>query len=131
MRYLLDTGIWLWSLLEPERLSRNARQIIADLDAEIFVSVATVWEIAIKSSKRKLTLPEPPSVFVPHYMHEQGIRPLVISQQHALAVWSLPSHHGDPFDRLIIAQARFEEMVLIAADRIFEKYPVELIWGGY
>lgn len=110
--------------------SRDARDVIADLDAEISVSAATVWEIAIKSSKGKLILPEPPTVFVPRYMQEQGIRSLPISQQHALAVWSLPPHHGDPFDRLIIAQARFEKMVLVAADRIFEKYPVEILWGG-
>jgi PIN domain nuclease of toxin-antitoxin system len=130
LRYLLDTGVWLWSLLEPERLSRKAQDVITDLEQEIFLSAATSWEIAIKSSQGKLKLPEPPQSFVPHFMREQGLRPLPISHQHALAVASLESHHRDPFDRLLIAQAGLENMILINADRIFERYPVELLWAG-
>ena len=130
MRYLLDTGVWLWSLLEPERLSRKAHEVITDLENQIFLSAATSWEIAIKSSKRKLNLPWPPQSLVSQFMHEQGLRPLEISHQHALAVASLPFHHHDPFDRLLIAQASLENMVLIHADRMFEKYPVQLLWAG-
>jgi PIN domain nuclease of toxin-antitoxin system len=63
-------------------------------------------------------------------MADQGLRPLPISHQHALAVSSLPAHHRDPFDRLLIAQANLEDMVLITADRIFEEYPVQLLWAG-
>lgn len=130
MRYLLDTGIWLWSLLEPQRISPRARDIIVDIDQEIFLSAATIWEIAIKSSRGKLTLPEPPQSFVPRFMHEQGLRPLAITQQHTLATMSLPSHHRDPFDRLLIAQASVENLILINADRMFDRYPVQLLWAG-
>lgn len=130
MRYLLDTGVWLWSVLEPERIARKTREVIADLHQDVFLSAATSWEVAIKSAAGKLSLPESPGSYVPRRMADQGLRPLPISHQHALAVSSLPAHHRDPFDRLLIAQANLEDMVLITADRIFEEYPVQLLWAG-
>ncbi|HXZ39731.1 MAG TPA: type II toxin-antitoxin system VapC family toxin [Terriglobales bacterium] len=130
MRYLLDTGVWLWSVFEPQRLSAKAHDVFADLDQEVFLSAASAWEIAIKSGSGKLRLPEPPTTYVPRRMTEQGVRPLAVSHQHALAVWNLPRHHRDPFDRLLIAQASLENMVLISSDRIFERYSVQLLWAG-
>jgi PIN domain nuclease of toxin-antitoxin system len=130
MTYLLDTGVWLWSLREPERIARKAREVIADLSQQVFLSAVTSWEIAIKAGASKLTLPEPPSSYVPRRMAEQGLRPLPISHQHTLAVATLPHHHRDPFDRLLIAQASIEGMTLITADRIFEQYSVALLWAG-
>lgn len=130
MRYLLDTGVWLWSVLEPERIARKTREVVADLHHDVFLSAVTSWEVAIKSAAGKLSLPEPPGSYVPRRMADQGLRPLPISHQHALAVFSLPAHHRDPFDRLLIAQANLEDMVLITADRIFEQYPVQLLWAG-
>jgi PIN domain nuclease of toxin-antitoxin system len=128
--YLLDTGIWLWSLWEPERISRKAREVMSDLSHEVFLSAVTSWEIAIKSAAGKLNLPEPPTSYVPRRMADQGLRPLAVSHAHALAVYSLPLHHRDPFDRLLIAQADLEGMTLISADRIFEQYAVALLWAG-
>jgi PIN domain nuclease of toxin-antitoxin system len=130
LRYLLDTGVWLWSLLEPERLSRKAQDVITDLEQEIFLSAATSWEIAIKSSQGKLRLLQPAQLLVPQFMREQGLRPLPISLGHTLAVASLPLHHRDPFDRLLIAQALEEKMALLTADRAFEKYGVDMVWCG-
>jgi len=130
VRYLLDTGVWLWSLREPERISRNAHKVIADLGHEVFLSAVTSWEVAIKSAAGKLKLPEPPGTYVPRRMADQGLRPLPISHQHTLAVFGLPDHHRDPFDRLLIAQANLEDMVLVTADRVIEKYPVRLLWAG-
>ncbi len=130
MRYLLDTGVWLWSLWEPERISRNARKVLADLSHEVFLSAVTSWEVAVKSAAGKLQLPEPPGTYVPRRMADQGLRPLPISYQHALGVFGLPDHHRDPFDRLLIAQANLEDMVLVTADRMIEKYPVRLLWAG-
>lgn len=130
MRYLLDTVVWLWSLWEPERISRKAHEVMNDLDQEIFLSAVTAWEVAIKSSVGKLTLPEAPTSYVPRRMIEQGLRPLQVSHEHALAVFNLPQHHGDPFDRLLIAQARIEDMVLISSDKIFEHYDVPLLRAG-
>ena len=130
MTYLLDTGVWLWSLWEPERIGRKAREVMEDLSQEVFLSAVTAWEIAIKSAAGKLKLPEPPVSYVPRRMADQGLRPLAISHPHALAVNGLPVHHRDPFDRLLIAQANLEGMTIITADRIFEQYPVPLLWAG-
>ena len=130
MKYLIDTGVWIWLLAEPEKLSRAVLQKFHGDKEELFLSAASVWEMAIKWSKGKLTLPEPPATHVPSRMLKLGVRPLPISQQHALAVAILPAHHHDPFDRLLIAQAQMENMTLITADREFEKYSVKLLWAG-
>jgi PIN domain nuclease of toxin-antitoxin system len=130
VRYLLDTGIWLWSVLEMERISEKARSVFADLGNDIFLSAASSLEIAIKSAAGKLQLPEPPGSYVPRRMADQGLRPLPVSHQHALAVFALPPHHRDPFDRLLIAQANLEDMILITADRMFQRYPVQILWAG-
>lgn len=130
MRYLLDTVVWVWSVWEPERISRKAREVMDDLEQEIFLSAVTAWEVAIKSGSGKLVLPEAPASYVPRRMIEQGLRPLQVSHQHALAVFSLANHHRDPFDRLLIAQAQIENMVLISSDKLFEQYDVPLLWAG-
>jgi len=130
MKYLLDTNVWLWSVLEPERMSRRAQEIFGDLRQEVFLSAASAWEIAIKSASGKLRLPEPAAIYVPRRTSEQGVRPLEVSQRHALAVSLLPPHHRDPFDRLLIAQARLEDMTLMSSDRIFERYDVQLLDAG-
>jgi PIN domain nuclease of toxin-antitoxin system len=128
--YLLDTGVWLWSLWEPERIALKARQVMADFGHNLFISAATSWEIAIKSAAGKLKLPEPPGSYVPRRMADQGLRPLAISHAHALAVHGLPPHHGDPFDRLLIAQASLEGMTIITADKLFQRYSAPLLWAG-
>ena len=130
MRYLLDTVVWVWSVWEPDRISRKAHEVMNDLDQEIFLSAVTAWEVAIKSGSGKLVLPEVPTTYVPRRMIEQGLRPLPVSHQHALAVFNLPNHHRDPFDRLLIAQAKIENMVLISSDKLFEQYDVPLLWAG-
>lgn len=130
MKYLLDTNVWLWSLFEPERMSRNARQLFADFSQEVFLSAATSWEVTIKARTGKLSLPEQPATYIPRRMADQGLRPLPISHPHALAVFVLPDYHRDPFDRLLVAQAKLEGLVLVTADRVIGKYPVEILWAG-
>jgi len=128
--YLLDTVVWLWSVAEPSRISHKARDVMADVSHEVFLSAVTSWEVAIKGASGKLRLPEPPDLYVPRRMAAQGLRPLAVSHAHALTVFALPAHHRDPFDRLLIAQAKVEDMTLITADRIFDRYPVQLLWAG-
>ena len=99
MKILLDTHCWLWWLAEPERLRDQVLRIIEDVDNEVFLSVASAWEIAIKYSLGKLSLPEAPGDFVPKRLERDGILPLLIANNHALRVAELPSHHRDPFDR--------------------------------
>ena len=129
MTYLLDTGVWLWSLWEPERIARKAREVMEDLSQEVFLSAVTAWEIAIKSAAGKLKLPEPPVSYVPRRMADQGLRPLAISHPHALAVHGLPVHHRDPFDRLLVAQAIAENVPIISSDSTFDAYGVNPIWS--
>jgi PIN domain nuclease of toxin-antitoxin system len=128
--YLLDTRVWLWSVGEPSRIPRKAREAMADVSHDVFLSAVTSWEVAIKAGSGKLQLPEPPDIYVPRRMTAQGLRPLAVSHEHALAVFALPAHHRDPFDRLLIAQAKVEGMTLITADRVFDRYPVQLLWAG-
>jgi PIN domain nuclease of toxin-antitoxin system len=130
MKYLLDTMVWLWSVGSAENIGENGRAILADEDAEIYLSTVSSWEVAIKTQIGKYALPEPPPVYVPKRLAEQNIQPLAVNQVHALKVYELPLHHKDPFDRLIIAQALIEEMVILTSDRDFEKYQVQVVWCG-
>jgi PIN domain nuclease of toxin-antitoxin system len=130
MKYLLDTGVFLWALAVPNKLNRRARELLSNEREGLFLSAASSWEISVKFGLGKLVLPEPPTRYVPAWMRKWGIRPLDISHLHALAVSDLPMHHQDPFDRILIVQARMEEMVLLTADRIIEKYPVRTLWCG-
>jgi PIN domain nuclease of toxin-antitoxin system len=130
MRYLLDTGVWLWSQTRPERLGKRAIKLLSSVPEgdELFLSAASAWEISIKFHLGKLPLPEPPALYLPSRM--RGLVPLPITHAHALAAGELPLHHADPFDRLLIAQARLEGMVLLTADRNFRKYDVAVLWCG-
>jgi PIN domain nuclease of toxin-antitoxin system len=130
MKYLLDTGPWLWTLTEPERANNQAAELIANGQEQIYLSAVSAWEISIKWALGKLQLPEPPPILVPKTMEAQGLRPLTISHAHALAVSDLPRHHTDPFDHLLIAQARMEGMAILTADHAFERYDVEVLWCG-
>ena len=96
----------------------------------LFLLAASSWEISVKVCLGKLTLPETAAKYIPTWMLNWGIRALDISHLHALAVGDLPLHHQDPFDRILIAQARMEEMVLLTADRMIEKYSVKTFWCG-
>ena len=121
----------MWTMFEPHRLAQDARDVFADPNQEMFLSAASAWEIAIKTASGKLRLPEPPASYLPRRMADQGVRPLAILHQHALAVSLLPLHHRDPFDRLMIAQAKLENMVVITADAVFRHYSIELLWAGH
>ncbi|MGA9041992.1 MAG: type II toxin-antitoxin system VapC family toxin [Terriglobales bacterium] len=130
MKYLLDTVAWMWSVGPTEKLGKAALEIFSDGEEEIYLSAASSWEVVIKTQLGKLELPEPPNSYIPKRLTAQGIRSLTITQSHTLKVYELPRHHADPFDRLIIAQAIAEGMTILTADRIFEKYPVEVLWCG-
>ncbi len=106
MRILLDTQIWLWMLADPGRLTGTAKDLLTDPSTELLLSAASTWEIAIKTGLGRLTLPGPPTVVVPKLMEETGVTALSIQPSHTLRVASLPPHHRDPFDRLLVARRR-------------------------
>jgi PIN domain nuclease of toxin-antitoxin system len=127
MRVLLDTQCWLWMQAEPDRFSSETRKLLLDPDNELFLSAASSWEIAIKYALGKLPLPEPPSTYVPSRLRSSGVIGLAIEHAHALHVESLPSHHRDPFDRLLVAQAQLEALPIVSADRARALYAVTIV----
>jgi PIN domain nuclease of toxin-antitoxin system len=126
VRLLLDTHAFLWFLAGDARLSRRAAKAIEASD-EWWLSTASVWELAIKASLGRLTLPSPVLDYVSAKVRE-GLHVLPVEWPHAAAVERLPFHHRDPFDRLIVAQARFDRLTIVTKDRIFRKYGVDVIW---
>jgi PIN domain nuclease of toxin-antitoxin system len=130
MKYLLDTMAWLWSVYADERLNDNSREIIANGREEIYLSAASSWELSIKMRTGKLNFPGPPAQVVPAFMAKQGLLSVPITHLHAVKVYDLPPHHSDPFDRMIIAQAIVEQMVVLTSDRVFDKYPIDVVWCG-
>ena len=126
MRLLLDTHAFLWLQTEPERL-REHRAVVEDPDAELLVSAASAWEIAIKHALGRLPLPEPPATYVPTRMQAIRATPLAVQHDHALAVASLPLLHRDPFDRLLVAQALVLGVTILTADSILEQYPARTL----
>src|ERR1700722_4382408 len=130
MKYLLDTMVWLWSVGPTEKIGRAGLEILSRGSEEIYLSAVSSWEIAIKAKLGKFKLPEEPGSYVRSRQAVQGIRSLSVTQDHSLKVYDLPLHHSDPFDRLIIAQALIEGMVILTSDRAFQKYPVEVVWCG-
>jgi PIN domain nuclease of toxin-antitoxin system len=127
VKILLDTHVWLWWLTEPERLPVVIQEALEAVENPLYLSVATSWEIAIKYAVGKLPLPEPPSEFVQKRLLRDGLQTLHIEHRHALAVAELPMHHHDPFDRLLVAQARGESMVLATVDSKIKAYDVAVI----
>jgi PIN domain nuclease of toxin-antitoxin system len=130
VKYLLDTAVWLWSIDSVERINKIGREVLENRQEEIYFSAAVAWEISIKARLGKLNLRSPPAQCIPAFMEKQGLRALPVTQLHAIKVYDLPLHHQDPFDRIIIAQAIAEDMTILTADRIFEKYPAEFVWCG-
>jgi PIN domain nuclease of toxin-antitoxin system len=129
LRVLLDTHSWLWMVGEPDRLSEPSRQLLRDTESELFFSVASAWEIAIKYAAGKLRLPRPPAALLGEWLAEDRLSPLPISLAHALLAGELPPHHRDPFDRLLIAQARIEGLTLLTGDRELARYDVPIHWA--
>ena len=130
MRLLLDTQAWLWLHVSPERLNDDAMELAADQRIELFLSAASSWEISIKYALGKLFLPEPPAEYVPSRMRDSGVVGMPVSHRHALHVATLPPHHRDPFDRVLVAQAQLEGLTILTADRTIEKYDVPVRWAG-
>jgi PIN domain nuclease of toxin-antitoxin system len=120
---LLDTHVFLWWRTDDRRLKKNARSAIANADL-VFVSAASAWEAAIKAALGRLHLPDTMEAGV----EESGFEKLPISFSHAEAAAALPSHHLDPFDRMLVAQAILEGLTLITHDRRFKPYDLPILW---
>jgi PIN domain nuclease of toxin-antitoxin system len=129
MKLLLDTHVWLWMLSTPERLNDAAQVALADTGNELWLSVASAWEVAIKHARGKLPLSEPVPALVQTTVEKLNVSVLPISLGHALASATLPPHHHDPFDRLLVAQARAEGLTLVTGDELVSRYGGTVMWA--
>lgn len=123
--YLLDTHALLWWLDSPERLSNAAKQVIGDSATRVCISSIAGWEIGVKSAIGKLQTPDPKTLM--QAIDDAGIHILEPTFKQGLALQALPLHHGDPFDRLMVAQAQAEQLVLISSDKWVQRYNVPVL----
>ncbi len=128
MRVLLDTHVFLWWVEGDRALPARARAALANQDNECLVSLASAWELAIKARLGKLKLALPVKRYVAEHVAANGFRMLDIRMAHIGRIETLDLHHGDPFDRLLVAQALEEKLPIVSADPVFRKYRVKRIW---
>lgn len=128
MDLLLDTHAFIWSYEEPERLSEVVLAKLSDPANSLFLSVASVWEMQIKIQRGKLKFDDPLSTVIAEQQDVNRIRIMPIELSHALFLESLPFHHKDPFDRMLIAQSSVEDMTIVSRDVHLSSYGVKLLW---
>ena len=128
MKLLVDTHTFLWLVEGSPKLSSTAKAALANRNNELYLSVASIWELAIKVGNKKMALTDPLDMFVGKWTLAYQLALLPIDAAHVLAVVGLPDHHRDPFDRILIAQAHVESMTLVSVDAKFAPYSVPILW---
>ena len=128
MKVLLDTHTFLWWIADSPRLSARAREVIRDSNNELVFSAASGWEIAIKAQLGRLQLPDNLEQFIVDQLSLNTILVLPIQLRHALHVYTLPQHHRDPFDRMLVAQSQVENLPVLTTDPQIAQYEVKTIW---
>ena len=127
MKLLLDTHAFLFAINEPERLSPKVVSLLGDPNVPRWLSAVSLWEIAVKIQIGKLDLPQDSEFYLRHSRALKA-QMLEVSGTHSLGLFDLPLHHKDPFDRLLVAQARAEDMILVTLDPFIKRYDVQTIW---
>ena len=128
VRLLLDTHAFVWLATGDDRVGEDVRDLVLDPRNDLVLSVASIWELAIKSSLGKVRLQIPLASFVDGQVEALGASVLEVRRAHALVVERLPFHHRDPFDRLLVAQAIHEGLVILSGDGVFDRYPSQRLW---
>jgi PIN domain nuclease of toxin-antitoxin system len=128
VKVLLDTHTFLWWVTNDARLSKNVIEVIQDPEVEVLLSVVTPWEMVIKVGIGKLQLSDPPEVLVREQRARHHFQILSVKLEHVLKVGTLPDHHKDPFDRLLIAQSLEENAPLVTDDPLIRSYQVKTLW---
>ena len=128
MKYLLDSHVLFWIITGDLQLSRKAKNIYLDEENKIFISIASLWEIAIKISLNKLSISMSLPEFVQEHVIANEISIMPIELTHIYNLENLPFYHRDPFDRLIVAQSMAEKINILSNDTVFDRYPVKRIW---
>ena len=128
MRLLLDSHALIWYVDQDHLVSRAAHAVIGDPTNDLLLSAATIWEVSIKLSLGKLTLSLPFRQWMSQAMSDLGVAVLPITVEYADVQASLPNHHRDPFDRLLVAQAQVENLPLVSNDSVFDRYGITRLW---
>jgi len=128
MRLLLDTHTFIWAATWDNRMSEAAQALFLDSNNTLYLSTASIWEMAIKTSIGKLLLQQPIEQIINEQIQINDLKILNIESAHALAVASLPWHHRDPFDRLLISQSKLEHMPILGCDTIMDAYAIDRKW---
>ena len=127
MTLLLDTHVFLWFVEANPKLRPEWRDMIRDGDNDVFLSVASLWEVIVKHQQGKLPLPEPPEIYLPKMRQAHQISALTITEEMACLLPTLPQHHKDPFDRILICQALYLGAILMTEDESIKAYPIQLL----
>ena len=128
MKLLLDTHVFLWLRNEPEKIPQPIMNLYEDIRSDVFLSMASIWEMQIKNQLGKLALDLPLNELIEQQCLKNGLQILAIETTHIYSLKNLPPHHNDPFDRLILVQAQTENLTLISAYGVFKNYDVDCIW---
>ncbi|MBA2488442.1 MAG: type II toxin-antitoxin system VapC family toxin [Chloroflexi bacterium] len=128
MRLLVDSAAFVWLVSEPFKLSEVAHRLITDASNDLYLSAASVWEIAVKYQAGRLELSEDPAQLIPRAREAHGVLPLAFDEESALTLARLPTLHRDPFDRMLICQAVTNSMAIITPDEAIHRYPVRALW---
>jgi PIN domain nuclease of toxin-antitoxin system len=130
VKYLVDTSVALWTVLDDRQLNRRAKSVLSSSASSLYFSSASVWENAIKYSSGDLRLHREPGIFVPEMIRGMQMQALHITPTHAMEACRLPRIHGDSFDSMLVAQASREQLLLLTADEKLTKYPVRYFYCG-
>ncbi len=130
MRLLLDTQVFLWMVSGSDRMPDAVRQQVCAADTMVWLSAASVWELAIKQGLGRIDLPAPAAEFVSAERARHGVAALAVDELSATHLPKLPDLHRDPFDRMLVCQAIEHELTLVSADRILRRYPIKTLWAG-
>lgn len=128
MKILLDTCTFLWIITNDSNLSERARTQFAAPENDVYLSVISGWEIAIKYSLKRLNLPEAPDTYIPLQRGKHQVSLLPLGEEACLHIIHLPTHHRDPFDRMLVSQAIVNGMVILSPDVVFQQYPARVVW---
>jgi PIN domain nuclease of toxin-antitoxin system len=128
MKLLLDTHIFLWWITDVLQISATARELMSDGHNVLYWSAASSWEVSIKYALGRLPLPDTPGRFLPFELAQNRVEPLPVIDAHAFQAGQLPRHHQDPFDRMLVAQAQVESLVLLSNDRQLSLYDIRVQW---
>ncbi len=130
MRLLLDTQVFLWMVAGSPRMPAAVREHVVAGDSEVWLSAASVWELAVKQGLGRIDLPAPAAEFASAERARHRVAPLPLDESAAAHLPKLPDIHRDPFDRMLVCQAIEHELTLVSADRILRRYPIKTLWAG-